>query len=64
MSRATEAVVAQSNAHHILPQKNVLVLVLVPLSQVTLTGRSLNSGMAGTIRKSYVDLAGREKLRV
>src|ERR1700739_4633036 len=52
-----------SRTHAGIAQKNVVVCVLVPLSQVMLTFQFRNSGIAGTITRSYVELAGKKKLR-
>lgn len=45
-------------------QKYVVVVVLVPLSHVMVTVQSRNFGTAGTILRSYVELAGNPKLRL
>lgn len=45
-------------------QKNVVVLVVVPLSQLMVTSQFLNSGTAGTTLRSNVEFACRAKLRV
>ena len=46
-----------------MAQKKFVVCVLVPLSQVILTFQFRNSGIAGTITRSYAELAGKKKLR-
>jgi len=45
-------------------QKYVVAVVLVPLSQVIVTVQFRNRGTAGTILRSYLELAGKAKLRV
>ena len=45
-------------------QKNVVAVVLVPLSQVIVTVQFRNFGTAGTILRSYLELAGRAKPRL
>jgi hypothetical protein len=45
-------------------QKYVVAVVLVPLSQVIVTVQFRNRGTAGTIRRSYLELAGKAKLRL
>ena len=52
-----------SRTHAGIAQKKVVVCVLVPLSQVMLMFQFRNSGIAGTITRSYVELAGKKKLR-
>ena len=45
-------------------QKNVDVVVLVPLSHVIVTVQFRNCGTAGTILRSYVELAANAKPRL
>lgn len=45
-------------------QKYVVAVVLVPLSHVIVTVQFLKRGTAGTILRSYVELAGNPKLRL
>lgn len=45
-------------------QKYVVAVVLVPLSQVIVTVQFRNRGTAGTILRSYLEFAGKAKLRV
>jgi hypothetical protein len=48
----------------VIRQKNCVVCVLVPLSQVTLMFQWSNLGMAGTILRSVDPLASSRKLRL
>lgn len=45
-------------------QKYVVAVVLVPLSHVIVTVQFRNCGTAGTILRSYLELAGKAKLRL
>ena len=45
-------------------QKYVVAVVLMPLSHVIVTVQFRNRGMAGTILRSYLELAAKAKLRV
>ena len=63
------AVVSPARADRVLggnagTQKNVVAVVLVPLSHVMVTVQFRNRGTAGTILRSYLELAGKAKLRL
>ena len=45
-------------------QKYVVAVVLVPLSQAMVTVQFRNRGTAGTILRSYLELAGNAKARL
>src|SRR4051794_23131347 len=59
--RISERTSARFRSAHGRAQKNVVAVVLVPLSQVIVTVQFRNFGTAGTILRSYLELAASAK---